>query len=56
MVGYGDVLTTNLVVNSNKDATLTFLAIIGDKENDTFKKTGEVSNEYTLKVKKHVKD
>lgn len=53
MVGYGDVLTTNLVINSNKDATLTFLAIIGDKENGEFKKTAEVSKEYTLNVKKH---
>ena len=52
MVGYGEALSTNLVVNSNKDATLTFLAIIGDKQNGEFKKTGEVSKEYTLNVKK----
>ncbi len=52
MVGYGNVLTTNLVINSNKDATLTFLAVVGDKENGEFKKTAEVSKKYTLNVKK----
>lgn len=52
MVGYGDALATTLVINSNKDATLTFLAIIGDKQDGKFKKTGEVSKEYTLNVKK----
>lgn len=56
MVGYGDVLSTNLVVNSNKEATLTFLAIIGDKQNGEFKRTATVSTEYTLKVRKHIKD
>lgn len=52
MVGYGDALATNLVINSNKDATITFWAVVGDKENGNFKQTGLASNEYTLKVKK----
>lgn len=56
MVGYGDVLATNLVVNSNKETTLTFLAVIGDKENGVFKQSAIVSKEYTLKVRKKVKD
>lgn len=56
MVGYGDVLATNLVVNSNKETTLTFLAVVGDKENGDFKQTALVSKEYTLKVRKKVKD
>lgn len=56
MVGYGDVLATNLVVNSNKETTLTFLAVVGDKENGEFKQTSLVSKEYTLKVRKKVKD
>lgn len=51
MVGYGDALATTIVVNSNKDASLTFLAIIGEKQDGEFKKIGEVSKEYTLKVK-----
>ena len=53
MVGYADVLSTTLVVNSNKDATLTFLAIIGENKDGEFNKIGEVSKEYTLNVKKH---
>lgn len=53
MVGYGDVLTTNLVVNSSKDATLTFLAVVGEKGENGFKRLNEVSREYTLNVKKH---
>lgn len=51
MVGYGDALETTLVVNSNKNATLTFLAILGEKEEGKFKKIGVVSKEYTLQVK-----
>lgn len=54
MVGYSDALVTNLVVNSNKDATLTFLAIIGEKKNEKFNKIAEVSKEYSLKVLKHI--
>jgi len=53
MVGYGDALATILVVNSNKDATLTFIAVIGEKDNGNFKKIGEASQEYTLEVLKH---
>ena len=53
MVGYVDALTTNLVVNSSKDATLTFLAVVGEKEQNNFKQIGAVSKEYTLNVKKH---
>lgn len=56
MVGYGDVLATNLVVNSNKETVLTFLAVVGDKENGDFKQTALVSKEYTLKVRKKVKN
>ena len=56
MVGYGDVLSTTLVVNSNKDATLTFLGIIGEKKDGEFSKVGEVSREYTLNVKKHISE
>lgn len=57
MVGYGDVLSTTLVVNSSREATLTFLAVIGEKdEDDGFKKVGEVSKEYTLKVRKKERD
>ena len=55
MVGYVDALTTNLVVNSSKDATLTLLAVVGEKENGKFKQVAEVSKEYTLNVKKHIK-
>ena len=51
MVGYGDVLATNLVVNSNKEATLTFLAILGEKVEGKFKKSAEISKEYTLQVR-----
>lgn len=54
MVGYGDVLTTNMVINSNKDATLTFLAVLGDKDGDSFKQSKIISKEYTLKVRKKV--
>ena len=50
MVGYGDALETTLVVNSNKDATLTFLAVLGEKEEGNFKQIREVSKEYTLNV------
>lgn len=56
MVGYGDVLATNLVVNSNKEATLTFLAILGEKENGEFKTISEISKTYTLKVLKHTQN
>ena len=56
MVGYADVLATTLVVNSNKDAKLTFLAIIGEKQDGSFIKVGEVSKEYALEVKKHIQD
>lgn len=56
MVGYGEVLATNLVVNSNKEATLTFLAVVGDRENGEFKQTALVSKEYTLKVRKKAKN
>lgn len=55
MVGYGDVLSTTLVVNSNKDATLTFLAVIGEKNNGEFKQVREVSKKYTLRVREKVK-
>ena len=55
MVGYADVLSTTLVINSNKDATLTFLAIIGEKKDGEFNKIGEVSKEYTLKVRTNEK-
>lgn len=51
MVGYGDALETTLVVNSNKDATLIFLAVLGEKEDGSFKKVGVVSKEYILNVK-----
>ena len=51
MVGYGDALETTLVVNSNKDATLTFLAVLGEKEDGNFKQIREVSKEYVLQVK-----
>ena len=54
MVGYADALATTIVVNSNKDAALTFLAVVGDKEENSFKKTGEVGKKYTLNVKKKV--
>ena len=54
MVGYGDVLTTTLVVNSNRDATLIFLGVIGEKSGEEFDKVAEVSKEYTLSVKKKV--
>lgn len=50
MVGYGDALETTLIVNSNKDATLTFLAVLGEKEDGNFKQIREVSKEYTLNV------
>lgn len=56
MVGYGDVLTTTIVVNSNKEAELTFLGVIGEKQDGNFKKVGEVSKEYTLKVRQKVQD
>lgn len=56
MVGYADVLATNLVVNSNKDATLTFLAVLGEKENGDFKTISEISKTYTLKVLKHTQN
>ena len=56
MVGYGDVLAPTLVVNSNREATLTFLAIIGEKKDNKFEKVGEVSKEYTLKVRKKTQD
>ena len=49
MVGYGDALQTTIVVNSSKDATLTFLAVIGEKQEGQFKQIGIVSKEYTLK-------
>ena len=52
MVGYVDVLATTLVVNSNKDAKITFLAVIGEKDDTGFKRIGEVSKEYELNVKK----
>ena len=53
MVGYSDALVTNLVVNASNNATLTFLAVIGEKDNGNFKHIGEVSKEYILSVKKH---
>ena len=56
MVGYADVLATNLVINSNKDATLTFLAVIGENENGDFKTISEISKTYTLKVLKHTQN
>ena len=56
MVGYGDVLTTTLVINSNKEAVLTFLGVIGQKNENEFIKVAEVSKEYTLTVKKKVQD
>lgn len=55
MVGYSDALVTNLVINSNKDATLTFLAVVGEMNNGSFKQIAEVSEEYTLNVLKHTK-
>ena len=56
MVGYADVLSTTLVVNSNKESTLTFLAIIGEKKDGKFEKVGEVSKEFTLKVRKKTQE
>lgn len=52
MVGYGDVLTTNLVINSDKDASLTLIAKVGDKKDGKFEEIAQISKEYTLKVKK----
>jgi len=54
MVGYADVLSTTIVLNSNKDAKITMLAVLGDKEENKFKKIGEISKEYVLEVKKKV--
>ena len=53
MVGYSDALVTNLVVNSDKNAKLTFLAVIGENIEGNFKQIGEVSKEYTLNVLEH---
>lgn len=54
MVGYVDALTTTFVVNANKDANITLLAVVGEKENDTFKTKAVISKEFVLEVKKHV--
>ncbi len=54
MVGYVDALATTFVVNSNKDAKITFLAVIGEKEENDFKTKAVVSKEFVLDVKKHV--
>ena len=54
MVGYKDALTTNLVVNSSKDANLTFLAVVGENKDGEFKQVGKVSKEYSLAVLKHI--
>lgn len=51
MVGYSDVLQTTIVINSSKDATLTLLAIVGEKDGENFNQIAKVSNEYVLKVK-----
>ena len=56
MVSYGDVLVTYLVVNSSNDANITFLAVIGEEENGSFKKIGEASKEYELHVLKHIQN
>lgn len=50
MVGYSDVLTTIIVINSSQNAKLTLQAIVGEKENNQFKQKYIVSQEYTLDV------
>ena len=51
MVGYADVLQTTIVINASKDATLTLLAVVGEKDGENFNQIAKVSNEYVLKVK-----
>lgn len=53
MVGYGNVLATNLVINSSENAKVTFIAVIGEKKDGNFNQIAAVSNEYNLQVLKH---
>ena len=50
MVGYGDVLTTTIVINSSENAKITLIAIVGEKENNEFKQKFVVSKKYDLDV------
>ena len=50
LVGYGDVLTTTIVINSSANAKLTFKAVVGEKENNQFKQKHSISKEFELNV------
>ena len=56
MVGYADVLATTLVINSSADATLTFLAVVGENNNGSFNQIAKASKEYVLTVKAHTQN
>lgn len=53
MTNYSDALATNLVINSDKDATITLLAVIGEEQDGKFKQKNVISQEYKLNVLKH---